>query len=158
VFSGALVDFGDQGGGDAGRGENTLRHNTFYNSTVGFTTNGTGGENYDNILQDNVIAGTTELWDNPYAATDINTVSSYNAYRSGSAIRRNSSTYTVAGYQSAFTDREISSVQGTISFVGTVPSSTPADWALAGGSTGENAASDGSDCGVIVANLLTTTL
>jgi hypothetical protein len=158
VFSGALVDMGDQGGGAAERGENLIRRNTFYNANLGLTFGGTGGENYDNVLQDNVFAGTTEMWDNPYAATDFRTVSSYNAYRSGSAIRRNSSTYTVAGYQSAFTDREISSVQGTISFVGSVPSSTPADWALAGGSVGENGASDGSDCGADVTKLLTTTV
>ena len=156
VFSAALVDFGDQGGGDAGRGENTILHNTFRNANVGLTINGTGGENYDNILRDNVITGTSELWDNPYAVTDFRTVSSYNAYDSGAAeIRRNSTTYSLAGYQSAFPTRETSSVSGTITFNGAVPSSTAANWLLAAGSQGENDASDGTDCGVNITNLLT---
>jgi hypothetical protein len=155
VFDGALVDFGDQGGGDAGRGENLLQHNTFRNATVGFTGSGSG-LNYDNVLIDNVITGTGELWDNPYASTDIRTVSSYNAYDSGAAeIRRNSTTYSLSGYKTAFADREISSVAGTITFDGAVPSSTPAHWLLAAGSNGENDASDGTDCGVNTTNLLT---
>jgi hypothetical protein len=156
VFDGALVDMGDQGGGDAGRGENTIVHNTFRNATLGLTINGTGGENYDNTVRDNVITGTGELWDNPYAATDFRTASSYNCYDSGSAeIRRNSTTYSLSGYKTAFTDRELNSMSGTVTFNGSVPSSTAANWLLAAGSAGENAASDGTDCGVNITNLLT---
>ncbi len=157
VFSGALVDFGDQGGGDAGRGSNTIVHNTFRNANIGLTGTDTG-TNYDNIFKDNVIVGTSELWDNPYASTDIRTTSSFNAYRTGSPIRRNSTTYSLGSYRTAFPDREVSSVSGSITFTGTVPSSASGDWLLANGSTGENSASDGTDCGVDVSKLLTVNL
>lgn len=155
-----LVDFGDQGGGDVGRGENTIVHNTFKGVDVGFRINAVGGENYDNVLRDNVITGASaELQDNPFAATDFRTVSSYNAYDSGAGrIRRNSTTYSLAGYQSAFPDRETNSIAGTIAFVGGgSEGDTPADWALTVGSIGNNAASDTTDIGVDATKLLTTT-
>lgn len=163
ALRGVYLETGDQGGADVGRGYGTYEHNTFFaedisgsvRGHIGLTVQATGGESENNVFGDNVIAGPGELHDNPYGAADFGTVSSFNAYRSGSAIRRNSSTYTVSGYRTAFADREASSVQGTISFVNARPGSTPSDWALASGSTGENAASDGSDCGVDVTKLLT---
>lgn len=155
VFDGVFVDFGDQGGGDAGRGSNILLHNTFYNANIGFTINGTGGENYDNYFRNNLIAGTSQLWDNPYAATDFRTLSSHNTYRTGSAIVRNSTSYALAAYQSAFPTRERNSLSGTITFAGAA-SDTPSDWALTAGSAGDNAADDGTDAGVNTSLLLTT--
>ena len=62
--------------------------------------------------------------------------------------------YSVSGYQTAFADRELNSIAGTISFVGAA-SESPSNWELSGGSVGELSASDGLDCGVNVATLLT---
>lgn len=157
VIDACFVDFGDQGGGAVDRGYNNITHNTFRSSNIGFTINDTGGETWENVLLNCAIQG-GELWDNPYTATDLLTESSYNAYSSGAGrIRRNGSTYSLAAYQAAFVDREINSIAGTITFEGgATPGDTPANWALATGSAGENAANDGTDMGVDASKLLTT--
>ena len=151
VFDTAGLALDEDGGGVAGGRNCTISHCTFYNSNIA----GNNGNSIDNLLMtDCVLAGSSKLAVDAYTAAERNNDSDYTACTTGSHFWRDGTNRTLSAHQSAYSGQETNGVAGTITFAGSA-SSTPANWALAAGSNGENAASDGSDCGVNAANLLT---
>jgi hypothetical protein len=158
AFDGCGLMFSDDGG-DPGGDYNEVTHNSFYNSTldINYVAGGVQDGCFQNVLRDNVFGGTSRIEDNRYSggsSFDNETDTQYNAFTTGTVYYRNGSSYTLTAYRAAFTDRELNSVSGTITFAGT-PNATPANWALSSGSAGEGDASDSTDCGVDASKLLT---
>ncbi len=160
VFDNCTLALDEDGGGLAGGNHCTLTRNTFLNSdiTLDMTSGNVRG---NNVLSNNVFAGTSTFQDNPFGANgnyDQGNVSDYSAVAGVGTghFYRNGTNRTLAAHQAAFSGQEVHGVAGTITFVGgSTPGSTPSNWALANGSTGKNAASDGMDCGVDASKLLT---
>lgn len=166
VFDATPLDLSESGGGTFAGGNNcTVSHCTFFGSSAGvgmiITDSGTRLRE-NNVLANNVFSGSGVMYyDNPYNANsgyDQNNSIDYSAVN-GSGVsyyQRNSTTYTMSGYNSAWGD-EAHGEAGTVSFVGggSGGGNTPANWALAGGSIGRANGSDGADRGVDASKLLT---
>lgn len=114
----------------------------------------------NNTFANNVLLGTSTYTDNSgggvWAAFDQLNSIDYSAANTSNHYSRNSSSYTMSGYNGAFTPNEANGVSGTIAVAGgTTPGSNPSDWQLSPGSVGIGNASDGGDRGVNPATLLT---
>lgn len=175
VFDNCGLDLSESGGGDRSGGNHcTLSHNTHFRPTSGYLTSALGmysteGNTYwreFNRLSDNVFSTTsTDYSDNPYSingtggTTDWDNDIDYSAVSGASTplYYRNGSTYTMAAYKAAYPTQEVNGEAGTVTFVGGAGGggTTPANWALAGGSIGKNNGSDGTDRGVDSSKLLT---
>lgn len=167
AFDACDLNFADDGGDPAGD-KNIITNCTFANgSRLNFGIPQTPATtdlflgNYQNKVRNCIFCLSSYLWDNRYGEAsnfDNQTDTDYNAFSSGANVygRNGSESYSLAGYQAAFTDQEVHSVAGTITLVGgSTPGATPANWALVGGSTGLGAGEGGVDCGVDATKLLT---
>jgi hypothetical protein len=133
--------------------------------TINVATTQVGSTHINNVLRNNVFKGTARYSDNSSGLNSNyaqNNSVDYSAVDTGVAVfKRNSSTYNggtgVGTYNNAFPPNGANDVVGTVTFVGgsSGGGSSAAGWALTGGSIGHAAASDGTDCGVNAANLLT---
>lgn len=154
------IKTGDHAGWD-GSDYNTYTHNTFTNTQAtgweGSVYLNYPGIGYYNTLQDNIFMG--ELLIQPGGSTTHSHINlDYNLYRpDGNAFYEFSAHYSLSEWQahvaanpSNYENDDANSVAGTPVFVGGSSPTTIAGFALASGSPGENAASDGTDMGADV--------
>jgi hypothetical protein len=159
AFDACKLGFDEDGGSPPFSGsDNVISHNTFLNSDwlgPDFSMRCS-----NNTATNNVMVGTSRWADSPFSANSNGNVIDYSAVAGTGTNHyyRNSTQYTMAGYKVAFSANEANGVAGTLTLVGGgSPGSTPANWALSGGTTGTGNASDGGDRGVDATKLLTAT-
>ena len=156
AFDKASLGMDESGGGLTGGNNCILSHNSFLNCDyLGAAQDATLRSN--NVLTNNANLGTARLLDNPYNSSNGNNIADYTANDGAGVVHyyRNHTQYTMANYKAAYSGEEVHGVAGSIVLVGgTAPGATPSNWAMASG-VGKSAASDGTDCGVNAANLLT---
>jgi|GEM_PF-990311 len=127
---------------------NTIEHNTLYNTFIYLSEDDDGA--HHNTVKDNIVMGKCEY--HKYGSTALYLSSDYNLYVSGNIVRHNSTDYTLATFSTLLggctgVDNDCNSMSGSPTFVGGGTPSSISDFMLAGGSLGENAASDGRDMG-----------
>lgn len=139
-------------------------HNTFHRNTNSVILNYQDGDGAEfNRLQDNILHGYDNvygeyaIWPETDSAAPVSLLhentSDYNLYWSETDVRvfDCKGDWNLADWQ-ALSSQDVHSLQQVPVYVGAVAnSSTPADFALAAGSPGKNAASDGTDMGANLA-------
>ncbi|MCD4791913.1 MAG: T9SS type A sorting domain-containing protein [Bacteroidales bacterium] len=146
---GGLGDDGQNNGGDY----NTIQHNTFYNSTVelSFTNDGDASGCKYNTIKDNIFMVRAEY--HRYSDVPHYSVLDNNLYISGNAVIENGIDYLLSSWQTYLggcpnNNNDCNSLAGTPTFVGGASLLSIADYELATGSLGKNAASDNTDMGI----------
>lgn len=150
LFVDAPVDLGENGGGNQGH-HNTFSHNTHHAGNCKFTnTNPTsyGALTY-NTISNNIF--TVESQYAPYSGnTDAHyTTANYNLYITGNAVLEYGTHYSLAGWQSHYS-QDADSISGAPTFTGGASPTTIAGYSLSSGSDGYKACADGSDIGADV--------
>jgi hypothetical protein len=145
-----LINLGNDGGtGDGGIGGdyNTIRHNTMVGGSLWFLTHPDDGGCLHNDVLDNIF-GTRCEW-HRYGSVSADIGSDYNLYAtSPGAVIENSTSYALAAW-AAHNGSDAHSLAGAATFVG--GDDPIRAYALAAGSLGKGAASDGSDMGATIA-------
>jgi hypothetical protein len=137
------VFFGQNGGGPMGH-DNIFNHNTIYKASL-YQDNSAGPITYTNATNNVFMALTIPAaWRTP--TTPHYTTLDYNLYINGTAFVEYATGYTLATWKTHY-GQDAHSLAGTPTFVGGTTPVTIADYALAAGSLGKNAASDGKDMG-----------
>ena len=142
---GGLGDDGKNNGGD----NNTIKHNTFYNTSINLTyvADGDGSGCKYNTIKDNVIMNKSLL--HSYSSVPHYTTLDYNLYPSNYIVRENSIDYNLNEWRN-HNKGDTHSVSGVPTFLGGNSPSNIRDYTLANGSVGKGAASDGKDMGIDV--------
>jgi hypothetical protein len=151
VFDSTKLGLDEDGGGLPGGQNCTIRNCTFLDADI---AGNVSNSITNTVMTDCVLAGSSRWAVDSYTASERGNSSNYTACTTAAHYWRNGSVRTLAAHKAAYPTQEANGVAGAISFAGSA-SSTPANWALSGGSAGKNASSTGSDCGVNAANLLT---
>ena len=140
---GGLGDDGQNNGGD----NNTIRHNTIYDSDINlyYVTDGDGSGCKYNIIKDNVIMNKLSL--HKYSAVPHYTKLDYNLYPNGNVVIENKIDYDLYEWRN-HNDSDAHSISGIPTFVGGNSPSNIRDYALAYNGIGKGAASDGKDMGI----------
>jgi len=144
IHDNLFVNTGISMGIDAGNPANAfnnIHHNTFYND--GFLVKDEIQPD-GNIFTDNIFGDTSALLQ--YSPLAHNTTTDYNLYPLVSAISNDGTTYDLDGWSIKNGD-DVNSIEGSATYVGGAAPSAISDYALAVGSLGKNAASDGRDMG-----------
>lgn len=144
----------DASGGGALAALLILNHNTFLAGSGALVSNSQSASNTNNVNTNNVFAG-AKYNENAFASGILGDTFDYDCFN-GTAFQNNHNPVSLSTFQSTFS-QEAHGILGTISFVGGSGGGgdVPANWALTAGSAGHLGASDGTDCGVNAANLLT---
>jgi hypothetical protein len=147
---------GGGGGGDDGNNHggdyNLVEHNTIYNGNLILNPTWDGDESgpEHNTFKDNLLVERFNLMEyntqTHYSTTD------YNLYPSGTAVQHGRTSYTLSEWQ-AYYGQDSHSLSGSPTFVGGENPSSISDFALAYGSVGKEAASDGKDIGADISQI-----
>jgi hypothetical protein len=144
----------DGGSGDGGLGGeyNTFNHNTLIGGDMNWQNQGNGTA-YFWTGTNNVFVQESQLAQ--YTSDALHYSGDYNLFPTGNMVIHNRIDYSLTAWRTFLggcpgTNRDCNSISGTPTFVGGSNPSTNAGFALTSGSTGHNAASDGTDMGANV--------
>lgn len=144
---------GGTGSGGTGSDYNTFNHNTFYNSQWRSYCPSSAGDSgaTNNTVTNNVFYGRAfgPEFESPECAENMYLTTNYNLYPTPTAVAHRSENYTLANWRT-LTGGDADSLSATPFFVGAKSPVTVADYALAAGSPGLEAASSGGDMGADV--------
>jgi hypothetical protein len=149
--AGSDYNGGTDGGGGSGCKYVTFSHNTMVSSSapIDFVYEGGGvGVCQYNTISNNIFRS-ENLYD-PYDNQTLYITADYNLFPTGNIVNENRTNYTLTSWRS-FSGQDAHSLSATPTFTGVVTSGSPiANYALTSGSSGHNAASDGTDMGAKV--------
>lgn len=137
--------------GTSGGDYNTVEHNTFFQTGVALPAQSGGSDadpgSYGNIFRDNIFwsALSIHAWQTWPHATELD----YNLHLSSVAVSEHRVDYSLSEWQSR-SGNSMNSISGSVTLVGGSNPANIAGFALAAGSDGRGAASDGRDIGANV--------